>query len=217
MSTRPKNGVNNFWVFKNPSHENSKCRKSPCRNSAEMCMCRKVPGPKHARVEMCTCRKVPVPKRAGAEKSPCRKNPVPKRARVGISQMPKHFCAEMFRCRKVPVPKSPRAEKAPCRNVPVLKCPSAETSAAPNGARAGMLPWWNICAEMTLAEMSRAEKVYRRWKPLISTKKKSQFLIKFCQSCMALKDICMLLLKIWWSQYLDQFEGYMATTHKNVW
>ena len=111
---KAKNGVNNFWVFKNPSHENSKCRKSPCRNSFEMCMCRRVPVPKspcaekspcrrvpvlkHAHVEMCTCRKVPVSKHAGAEKSPCRKNPVSKRAHVGISQMPKYFCAEMFRC-----------------------------------------------------------------------------------------------------------------------
>ena len=76
--------------------------------------------------------------------------------------VPKCPRAEMFLCRKFLVPKSPRAEKSPCRNVPVLKCPSAGTSAAPNGARAEMFPWWNICAEMTLAKMFRAEMVYRR-------------------------------------------------------
>ena len=127
--------------MKIPSAENPRAEMSPCRN---------VHVPKSPHAEKSLCRNAHMPKSPRAEMRRCQKNPVPKRARVG-----------MFRCRKVPVPKSPRAEKAPCRNVPVLKCPSAETSAAPNGARAGMFPWWKICAEMTLAEMSRAEKVYR--------------------------------------------------------
>ena len=74
-------------------------------------------------------------------------------------QVPKYPCAEMFRCRKFLVPKIPRAENTPCRNVPVLKSPSAETSAVPNGACAEMFPWWNIHAEMTLAEISGSEMV----------------------------------------------------------
>ena len=32
-------------------------------------------------------------------------------------------------------------------------CPPARTSAGPNSTRAEMFPWWNIRAEMTLAEM----------------------------------------------------------------
>ena len=76
--------------------------------------------------------------------------------------VPKCSCAENSSCRKVPVPKSPHVEKSPCRNVPVLKCPSAGMSAAPNGARAEMFPWWHIHAKMTIAEMFRAEMVYRR-------------------------------------------------------
>ena len=147
-----------FLAMKIPSAENRHAEMSPCQN---------VHVPKSPHAEKSLCRNAHMPKSPRAEMRRCQKNPVPKRARVGISQMPKHFCAEMFRCRKVPVPKSPRAEKAPCRNVPVLKCPSAETSAAPNGARAGMFPWWKICAEMTLAEMSRAEKVYRRLRYLL--------------------------------------------------
>ena len=75
--------------------------------------------------------------------------------------VPKCPRAEMFLCQKFLGPKSPCAEKSPCRNVPVLKCPSAGTSAAPNGARAEMFPWWNIRAKMTLAKMFRAEMVYR--------------------------------------------------------
>ena len=54
--------------------------------------------------------------------------------------VPKSPRAEMFLCQKFLGPKSPCAEKSPCRNVPVLKCPSAGTSAAPNGARAEMFP-----------------------------------------------------------------------------
>ena len=80
------------------------------------------------------------------------------------------YCAEMSMCRNVPVPKSPRAEKSPCRNVPVLKCPSAGMSAALNGACAEMFPWWNICAEMTLAEMFRAKMVYR---PAVSSNRRA--------------------------------------------
>ena len=60
------------------------------------------------------------------------------------------------------MPKIPRAENFPRRNVLVLKSPSAGTSAAPNGAHAEMFPWWNIRAEMTLAEMFSAEMVYSR-------------------------------------------------------
>ena len=76
-------------------------------------------------------------------------------------QVPKHPCAEMFRCPKFLVPKIPCAENSPCQNVTVLKSPSAGTSAAPNDACAKMFPWWNIRVEMTLAEMFRAEMVYR--------------------------------------------------------
>ena len=75
--------------------------------------------------------------------------------------LPKCPHAEIFLCWKFLVPKIPHAEKSPGWNVPVLKCPSARTYAAPNGARAKMFPWWNICAEMTLAEMFHATMVYR--------------------------------------------------------
>ena len=76
--------------------------------------------------------------------------------------LPKFSRAEMFLRQKFLMPKSPRAEKSPCRNVPMLKCPSAGTSAAPNGACAKMFPWWNIRAEMTLAKIFRAQMVCRR-------------------------------------------------------
>ena len=70
-----------------------------------------------------------------------------------LCKVPKYPGAEMFRCRNIPVPKCSGAENSPCRNILVLKSPSARTSAAPNDACAEMFPWWDIRAEMTLAEM----------------------------------------------------------------
>ena len=100
-----------------------------------------------AQVPKCLCRYVNIALQ-GAQISMCRN-----------VQVPKYPCAEMLMCRKFLVPKIPRAENSQCRNVPVLKSPSAGTSAAPNGASAEMFPWWNIRAEMTLAEMFCAEMV----------------------------------------------------------
>ena len=74
--------------------------------------------------------------------------------------VPKCPHAKMFLCRKFLVPKSPGANKSPYRNVLVLSCQSAGTSAVPNGAHTEMFPWWNICAEMTLAKMFHAKMVY---------------------------------------------------------
>ena len=88
-----------------------------------------------------------------------------------VAQVPRCLCqnvhialqgAKISMCRNVQVPKIPHAENSPCRKVPVLKCPSAGTSAVPNDACAEMFPWWNIRAEMTLAEMFCAKRVYRR-------------------------------------------------------
>ena len=53
----------------------------------------------------------------------------------------KHPCAEMCQCCNIPVLNCPL-----CRNIPMLKCSRAEKS-----------PWWNVCAEMSLAKMSGAE------------------------------------------------------------
>ena len=66
-------------------------------------------------------------------------------------KLPKCSCAENSSCRKVPVPKS--------RNVPMLKRPCARTFPALNDACAEMFPWWNIHAEISLAEISGAEMV----------------------------------------------------------
>ena len=65
------------------------------------------------------------------------------------------------RCQNIQVPKIPCAKNSLCQNIPVLKSPSAGTSPAPNGACAEMFPWWNIHAEMTLADMFCTEMVYR--------------------------------------------------------
>ena len=62
-------------------------------------------------------------------------------------QVPKFHRAEMFLCRTFLVMKTPGA-----KNIPVLKRPSTRMSAVPNGARAKMFLWWNVRAEMTLAE-----------------------------------------------------------------
>ena len=54
---------------------------------------------------------------------------------------PKCFSAMMFLCQNVH-----GAKIYPCQNVVVPKCPRAEKS-----------PWWNVRAEMSLAEMSGAQ------------------------------------------------------------
>jgi hypothetical protein len=65
---KAKIGATYLWVFKNPSHKNSRCRKSLCRNvsvpkivSAKKSLCWKVPVPKSPRAEKSLCRKIPVP------------------------------------------------------------------------------------------------------------------------------------------------------------
>ena len=73
------------------------------------------------------------------------------------------YCAEMSMCRNVPVSKFSCAENFLCRKFLVLKSPHVEMSATPNGALAEMFPWWNIRADMTFAEMFRAEMVVRHF------------------------------------------------------
>ena len=71
--------------------------------------------------------------------------------------VPKYPCAIMFKCCNVPVlkrplcqnilmPKCSRAKMFSCRNVLLPQCPSTKKSL-----------WWNVSAEMSLAEMSGAE------------------------------------------------------------
>ena len=79
--------------------------------------------------------------------------------------VPKGPCAKMSPCRNVH-----DAEKSLCWKVPVLKspctetstetkCPCARTPTGPKRASAEMSWWWNVCAEMSLAEMLGAEMV----------------------------------------------------------
>ena len=126
MSTRPKNGVNNFWVFKNPSHENSKCRKSLCQN---------VSVPKSPRAKKSPCQKVPVPhvpKSPRAETRRCRKVPLPKKPCAKMCMCWNIPDAEIALCRNVPVTKSSCAEKSPCRKGPMPKCSRVEMSICRN-------------------------------------------------------------------------------------
>ena len=105
-----------------------------------------------------TCRNVLVLKIPPAEKSqwqkvetfPCWNFHVPELSQRQTVHV-KCSCAENSSCRKVPVSKN--------RNVPMLKRPCARTFPAPNGACAEMFPWWNIRAEISLAEISGAEMV----------------------------------------------------------
>ena len=67
--------------------------------------------------------------------------------------LPKYSCAQMSQCRSVPMLKCPCS---PAENSPECSC--AGTPMEPKSPHAEMFRWWNVRAEMSLAEMSGAEK-----------------------------------------------------------
>ena len=114
------------------------------------------------------------------------------------SILPKYPCAEMFQCQNVPVPKDPHAEISRCRNIPVPKNSFCRKIHVPNNLlaemsmetkcpHAEMILWWNICAKMSLAEMSGSEIIWslqfnlsiwltlvRSWKPFVASRGSSK-------------------------------------------
>ena len=104
----PINGVKIVRVPKNPSHQNSKCQKSLCRNDS-------VPTSPH--VEKCPrCQNIPIPKCSCAKNSSCWKFPMPKIPHV-----------EMFPCWNIHVPEHPQRRfvyvpKCLCDETSMLKC-----------------------------------------------------------------------------------------------
>ena len=95
-----------------------------------------------AQVPKCLCRNVHIALQ-GAKISMC----------LNV-QLPKHPVLKHPWCQNVPMQKSPCVEKSM-----ETKCPCAGKSAGPKHAHAKMPQWWNVHAEMSLAEMSGAKMV----------------------------------------------------------
>ena len=78
------------------------------------------------------------------------------------------YCAEMSPCRNVHGAKKSLCWKvpmlkSPCTETPTeTKCPCAGTPPGPKCARAEMSQWWNVCAEISLADMLGTEMVGNR-------------------------------------------------------
>ena len=68
------------------------------------------------------------------------------------------YCAKMSMCQNVPMPRHSCAKNSLNQKIPMSKCSHVKRSICQNVSSAEwctylkMFPWWNICAEMTLAK-----------------------------------------------------------------